>query len=804
MAPLEPNTWTESMQHARFWRNETKKSFGEPLIHLQIVTGLEAGCPSILALGSAPDDSINPQQTLMHASLPPVMPDPSLPGTLELKPLLNSPTSGSDSTKPSSELCLFYERLRGQMSSGITAYAYHSQSGKVLLSGYSQLFCYENKVLTPLATYHNNAVLNASFAPIDSNYVAFCSGGQFIIDWQNTKVYESPAVEGITNGVASFIIQEELERFEGFWWNPKHLELLYERVDETHVSQLSFTLPSQPPDSSALMRYPLPGTPNSISTLRICRINSDNTVTDLELKADLKKSARTAMLLISRNAFAEESVSVPDAEQNVGVLYEENSPFWINCNNLTYCLPAEPDGYMRFIVGSEKNNQCHLFLHSFGVTNGLPEHRETRITNGENWAVIKEATISVDSRRQLVYYLSNKLSPLLLSLCVSSYASSQECNVLTPNDLCYKFERCQPALNVNSDIGFACWVSNVQTLPECRFYHLQHPSTGSLGSDNSLPNAIFAYRITIQTLPTPHNSIAASPSHSMSNSPTSKSSPKSAAPSLYKPPSAIFKSKFFEYVSANSGKVHYAFLMWPADEKVASGNAGKFPVIHCVYAGPCIQLVRDSWNSVAQYLKFVTKGFAVLCVDGRGSANRGVEFEGTIKNSLGKCEVADQVEGLRFVAEQSNFLDLNRVGVVGWSYGGYMSFLLLAQHPELYRAACVGGAVTDWTLYDTGYTERYLGLPNGGDQEGSIYKNAGILAKVDKLPDQEGRLLIVHGMSDENVHFHHTQKLINALIAVGKPHQLLLFPSERHAIRSGSAIEYYHASMMAFFLKALS
>uniref|UniRef100_A0A915EHM7 Dipeptidylpeptidase IV N-terminal domain-containing protein n=1 Tax=Ditylenchus dipsaci TaxID=166011 RepID=A0A915EHM7_9BILA len=217
-----------------------------------------------------------------------------------------------------------------------------------------------------IASYVEGPALTATFSPIDSNYVAFCSKGQLFVDRQNVKLFESPSLPNITNGVASFIAQEEFERFEGFWWNPKNLEILYERVDESPVAQLAFTLPgsivnlgNQQSDESQFMRYPLAGTSNPPTTLRICQINEQNgSVMDLELKVDLKivfpwceyiarcgwsndgqniyilamdrVQSRMALALVPRSVFAEESVFVPNADQLVTVLYEEKALYWIN------------------------------------------------------------------------------------------------------------------------------------------------------------------------------------------------------------------------------------------------------------------------------------------------------------------------------------------------------------------------------------------------------------------------------------------------------------------------------------------
>ena len=157
---------------------------------------------------------------------------------------------------------------------------------------------------------------------------------------------------------------------------------------------------------------------------------------------------------------------------------------------------------------------------------------------------------------------------------------------------------------------------------------------------------------------------------------------------------------------------------------------GPYPTIVQVYGGPHAQRALDSWrntaNMRAQYLRSL--GFLVFVLDNRGSAGRGLQFEAAIRWDMGNVEVDDQVDGVRWLVEQG-LADRNRVGIYGWSYGGYMALMCLARAPETFHAAVAGAPVTAWDGYDTHYTERYMGLPQE-NEEG--YRASSVMAHVGK------------------------------------------------------------------------
>ena len=223
-----------------------------------------------------------------------------------------------------------------------------------------------------------------------------------------------------------------------------------------------------------------------------------------------------------------------------------------------------------------------------------------------------------------------------------------------------------------------------------------------------------------------------------------------------------------------------------------------WPAIVSVYGGPHAQRVTRGWGMTvdlrAQYL--ASLGFLVFKLDNRGSARRGLAFEGAIKHDLGNLEVQDQVDGVRWLAEQG-LADPARVGIYGWSYGGYMAAMALARAPETFKAAVAGAPVSSWDGYDTHYTERYMGTP-AGNPEG--YASSSVLTHVGNI---QGTLMIVHGLIDENVHFRHAARLIDALVKARKPHDLMLFPDERHMPRSEADRVYMEERMRDFFVQEL-
>lgn len=239
----------------------------------------------------------------------------------------------------------------------------------------------------------------------------------------------------------------------------------------------------------------------------------------------------------------------------------------------------------------------------------------------------------------------------------------------------------------------------------------------------------------------------------------------------------------FVTVRADDGVSLNASLITPPD----FDPAGKYPAVIYVYGGPHAQVVRDAWGrSTALFHHWLARqGFVVFALDNRGSFARGREFEGAVDHRLGQQELADQLAGVRWLKAQG-FVDPSRIGIWGWSYGGYMTCYALTHAPGVFAAGAAVAPVTDWRLYDSIYTERYMGTP-AENPEG--YAAGSVLEKVGDLGDA---LLVIHGTGDDNVHFQNTVQLAERAWRAGKSFDLMLFPNLKHGIRAkGSHLQVF-------------
>jgi len=238
----------------------------------------------------------------------------------------------------------------------------------------------------------------------------------------------------------------------------------------------------------------------------------------------------------------------------------------------------------------------------------------------------------------------------------------------------------------------------------------------------------------------------------------------------------------FVTLKADDGSDLYGRLILP----VGFDPAKKYPTLVYVYGGPHLQLVSDTWLGGANlYFNYLaTKGYIVWTLDNRGTSNRGADFEQAIHRRLGDVESKDQMVGVNYL-KSLPYVDATRIGIDGWSYGGFMTLTLITRNPGIFKVATCGGPVTDWKYYEIMYGERYMDTP---EQNAEGYKKACILNYVDKL---QGKLLVIHGAQDNTVVWQNSLQFIQTCIQKGKQVDYFVYPNHEHNVSGTDRLHLY-------------
>jgi dipeptidyl-peptidase-4 len=227
-------------------------------------------------------------------------------------------------------------------------------------------------------------------------------------------------------------------------------------------------------------------------------------------------------------------------------------------------------------------------------------------------------------------------------------------------------------------------------------------------------------------------------------------------------------------LKADDGTVLYAKLMKPWNFDASK----KYPVIVYLYNGPHVQLNKNSFPASGNlwYDYMTQRGYLVFVIDGRGSSNRGLAFEQATHRQLGTVEINDQLKGVEYL-KSLPYVDANRLGVHGWSFGGFMTTSLMLRQPDVFKVGVAGGPVLDWSLYEVMYTERYMDTPKE-NPEG--YKNSLLL---DKTKNLKGKLLMIHGADDDVVVWQHSMQFVKKCVDEGKQLDYFVYPGHPHNVR---------------------
>ncbi|MEL6989683.1 MAG: alpha/beta fold hydrolase, partial [Bacteroidota bacterium] len=251
--------------------------------------------------------------------------------------------------------------------------------------------------------------------------------------------------------------------------------------------------------------------------------------------------------------------------------------------------------------------------------------------------------------------------------------------------------------------------------------------------------------------------------------------------------------EFFEFTTSEDVQLN-GWMIKPADFDASK----KYPVFMYLYGGPNSQQVTNSWKGFNYwwFQMLAQKGYIVACVDNRGTGARGEEFRKMTYMQLGHYETIDQIEAAKYLGGL-DYTDAERIGIFGWSYGGYMSSLCLLKGNDVFKAAIAVAPVTNWKWYDTIYTERYMRTLKENEDG---YKNNSPVYFADRL---KGNYLLVHGNADDNVHFQNSVEMANALIKANKQFDTYFYPNRNHGIYGGNTRLHLYTKMTNFLLEKL-
>jgi dipeptidyl-peptidase 4 len=641
------------------------------------------------------------------------------------------------------------ERQRTAALSGILEYTFAPAGDALLFPLNGKLYYYKlakgkQKAAAELIDTHGFAT-DATVSPAGGllAYVRDQNLYSYDIAAKQEKALTSDGAGAIKNGMAEFIAQEEMGRSTGYWWAPDGKHIAFARVDESPIKVTERFEISADNVATFAQRYPTTGGPNVLVRLGVIEVATGalswidlGADTDIYLaRVDWLPDGKT--LAVQRQSRSQRKLDLLFADIATGktrTALTETSTAWIDLNDeLTFLKKSN-----EFIWASARDGYTHLYLY------GTDGQLIRQLTAGK-WVVDdfrKRAVMGVDEKTRTVYFIATEKSP------TERHLYSQSLDTKDPHQV----------RRITQDPG----VHAISMSPDARFY------TDNFTSENQPPQVSLHAADGALTAWLLENRLDA----------THPDAPYVADNSIAE----------IGTLTAADGQTLYYQLFKP----LHFDPAKRYPAIVDVYGGPGVERVLNTWHG-SSFTQILTRaGYVVFILDNRGSAGRGMAFQVPIHRKMGEVEVADQVQGARWLGSQS-FVDPARVGVWGWSYGGYMTLNLMFKAPEVFRAGVSGAPVTDFALYDTHYTERYLDRPQ---DNAAGYEASSVLPYA---KDLKGRLLVMHGMADDNVLFLNSTKLFRKLQNLGKPFDVMVYPGAKHGLMRQSDGRHGYKMIKRFF-----
>jgi dipeptidyl-peptidase 4 len=638
----------------------------------------------------------------------------------------------------------------------IDDYSFNKGETKVLLatesepiyrhSSKSKFYVYDiaTQKLTPLS--EGGKQMLATFSPA-RDMVAFVRDNDLFVknlkDNKETRITNDGKMNEIINGATDWVYEEEFSFDKGFAWSPDGNNIAYYKFDESKVKEFSMTMyEGKLYPEEYRYKYPKAGEDNSVVTIHFYNV-SDN----LHKKADLGSETDIYIPRIQWANANTLSVQRMNRHQNKMEILHFNADAQ---EAVIKAVPVHTETSKTYLSGDEdlvfylKNGEQFLFLsekdgfkHIYLFNNQGKQIRQ--ITSGK-WEVTEY--IGLDEAKGIIYFGSAETSPMERNIYSIGLDGKNKRRLTARNGW----------NKASFSSGFKYFI-NENSTANAPVYISLHSSDGKetrvLKDNAKLKATLESYNLS--------------------------------------------KKEFFNFKTSENVELN-GWMIKPANLDPAK----KYPVFRTVYGGPGSQTVKDSWDG-ANYMwhqLLAQKGYIVVSVDNRGTGARGADFRTVTYMQLGKYETIDQIEAAKYLGSL-NYVDGNRIGIQGWSYGGYMSSLCITKGADSFKAAIAVAPVTTWRFYDTIYTERYMRTPienaNGYDDNSPINH-------VEKL---KGNYMIIHGTADDNVHFQNMTEMVNALIKHNKQFDSYVYPDRNHGIYGGITRLHLFGKMTDFIEKNL-
>ncbi|WP_438483513.1 DPP IV N-terminal domain-containing protein [Oleiharenicola lentus] len=616
---------------------------------------------------------------------------------------------GSGEEKLSAEEKARRERMR-QSLRGFTSFSMSFDGAKLLVILSGKLYVVSRADLKFTELPGENWI-DPRFSP-DGRYVSAVKGGELhTIDLaSNTaSVVTTGAGGAITNATAEFVAQEEMNRFQGYWWSPDASQFLYQQTDESAVETRYIANALHPEEKPASFAYPKAGSPNAVVRVGlIARAGGETRWVQWDnqkypyLARVTWENANSPLTLLVQNRTQTEQVllAVDQITGAVTELLKETDPAWLN-------LDANWSGAVNEIPAPLWLSDGRQFL----------------------WATEQRGGWQIELRE----------------------ASGKLVREITPLKFGYR-----GLLGIDESSGSIF----VRGSLDAREVHLwRFPLAGGEGTaltnERGHHTAFFAKKTgkLVHTFDLFDGSYGA---RVLDLNGQLLATMKVTAENPARFPTT-------ELTRTRSLLPFDAAITRPTNFKAGA----KYPVILQVYAGPTSKRVNATIRDYLPDQWMADQGYIVVRLDGRGTPWQGRDWERIIKGNFIDTALNDQVTGLQALASHYPEIDLMRVGVTGWSWGGYFSAMAAIRRPDVFRGGVVGAPVITWENYDTHYTERYLGLPQDNSE---AYRISNVTTYVNEL---RRPLMLIHGLTDDNVYFQHTLQLADALFMAGKPYELL-------------------------------